>query len=93
MKLPYPIRGLAWDGEYLWLAYDSYPSGNTLAKIDSEGNMLLSFGSGAYTVYDLAWGNGYIWELGESRQIEADPLSSRTMAFKTTWVTKKIRGS
>ncbi len=93
IKLPHHIRGLAWDGEHRWLAYDSYPGGNTLAKIDAEGHTLLSFNSGVYTVYDLAWGNGYIWALGENRQIATNPLSSATMVFKITWVTKAIAGS
>lgn len=74
IKLPHHIRALAWDGEHRWLAYDSYPDGNTLAKIDAKGNTLLSINSGVYTVYDLAWGDGYIWVLGDDRDI-TNPLS------------------
>lgn len=92
IKIPNHIRGLAWDGEHLWLAYDSYPNGNTLAKIDSQGHTLLSINSGVYTVYDLAWGDGYIWVLGDDRDI-TKPVSSGTMVFKTTWIAKATAGS
>ncbi len=54
--------GLAWDGEYLWLAHDQGYDKGLITKIDpNNGNVLGSFPTPGNDPKGLAWGDGYLW--------------------------------
>lgn len=62
---PKNVTGLAWDGEYLWLAYNEFPDNATVVVVDTTGDVLASFGAPVFQINALAWGDGCLWALGK----------------------------
>lgn len=54
--------GLAWDGEYLWLAHDQGSDKGIIVKLNPyNGNILDSFPSPGTQPKGLTFGDGYLW--------------------------------
>jgi len=64
---PKKVRGVAWDGSYLWLAFfEDYFSPTTISVVDTQGNILNSFPSSVFEINGLAWGNKHLWAVGKA---------------------------
>ncbi len=70
--------GLAWDGEFLWLAHDQGYDKGLITKINpNNGQVIYSFDSPGREPRGLAWGNNYLWIVDEqdynSKIFKIDP--------------------
>ncbi|MBI4980543.1 putative metal-binding motif-containing protein [Candidatus Woesearchaeota archaeon] len=54
------MRGLAWDGEYFWLAKTYVPI-RTINKLNSEWQIINSFDSPAAVPWGLTWDGEFFW--------------------------------
>ncbi|MCP4633434.1 MAG: lactonase family protein [candidate division Zixibacteria bacterium] len=73
-------QGLAWDGEYLWVADDST---DTIYKLNPlDGTVIHSFASPGSKPRGLAWGNSHLWSLDDSDKkiFELDPTTGHQMS-------------
>jgi sugar lactone lactonase YvrE len=78
-------RGLAWDGEALWLLLSDYSQGNRLLRLDAEGSVLSSFDVPA-ELRSLSWDpvDGAFWAIpsranGFLLELNADGSLRRTL--------------
>lgn len=59
-------KGLAWDGEYLWLVHDQDYDIGLITKISPDnGQVLYSFPSPGKEPKGLTWGDNYLWIIDE----------------------------
>jgi DNA-binding beta-propeller fold protein YncE len=54
---PFP-RGLAWDGQYLWIAD---PETQRIIKVDTQGRILNKYNSPGTSPSGLAWDGQHLW--------------------------------
>jgi hypothetical protein len=72
-----PVTGLAWDGTYLWLAYEDVALFEySLGVVDLAGNELISLITPLSGIEGLAWVEGDLWAIG------ADDFAGATMIFQ-----------
>lgn len=62
-----PVMGLAWDGGFLWLAYqaDAF-SMSSLHRVDTDGNGSLIVSTPITAIEGLAWGERVLWVIGHN---------------------------
>jgi len=86
-------QGLAWDGEYLWVADDST---NTIYKLDpSDGNVVACIPTGGASPRGLAWDGGHLWNADDSSHLlyGTDPATGRAVSVVRTPVMETKRGT
>ena len=72
-----PVTGLAWDGTYLWLAYEDVALFEySLGVVDPTGDELISLITPLSEIEGLAWVDGDLWAIG------ADDFAGATTIFQ-----------
>jgi hypothetical protein len=60
-----PIMGLAWDGDFLWLAHQVDPFvTSTLSRVDIDGKENLVVTTPIISIEGLTWGENVLWAIG-----------------------------
>lgn len=90
---PHQVAGLAWDRGQLWLAYNGAGmEGATIARTDTQGNVLLSFQLTGNRIDALTWGDGHLWAAIRDQTPGIDPLRrEKSMIYSIEYSTKAIR--
>ncbi len=63
---PAEVKGLAWDGTYLWIATGSFEGDGRLWAVDGRGRFLASFPLPILT-RSLVWNKDWLWVLGSKK--------------------------
>ena len=75
---PERTSDLAFDGDNIWIAYNSHTANSELIKLDNNGNMLSSFPVDHEG--GLTYGNGYLWAGDYDRIRKIDPTTGVILA-------------
>jgi hypothetical protein len=59
------ITGVEWTGHDLWLAYDDFPNGAVIERVNTLGKVQFSFSVPIVDISALAWADNTLWALGE----------------------------